>query len=92
MSAGPRTQASDIDAAAARAEAERLTAALLYLLVRTATEGACMRQALAVGQHLEMLATHAGAGWPLRTTALQLRDRWMRYCAQAMAGVDPVRH
>ncbi|HXF46537.1 MAG TPA: hypothetical protein VNK91_10505 [Burkholderiaceae bacterium] len=76
----------------ARAEADRLTAAVLYLLVRTATDGACVQQALAVGQHLEMLAAHPGAAWPLRTTALQLRERWMRYCAQAMAAAHGVRH
>jgi hypothetical protein len=90
MESDPAAMTSAGDAA--RAEADRLLAALLYLLVRTATDGACMRQALAVGQHLEMLAAHPGAGWPLRTTALQLRDRWLGHCAQAMAAMRGVRH
>lgn len=76
----------------ARAEAERVLAALLYLLVRTATDGACMQQAFAVGQHLDMLAAHPGAGESLRTTALRLRDRWLRHCAQAMTAVHVLRH
>lgn len=74
------------------AEAERLLAALLYLLLRTATDGASVQQALAVGQHLEMLAAHPGAGWRLRATALQLRDRWLSYCAQAISTAHLMRH
>jgi hypothetical protein len=51
-------------------ESERLTMALLYLLVQFSTRGGCIRTVLAIGQHLEMLAARRDIGPALRTTGL----------------------
>jgi hypothetical protein len=78
---------NDPDDLDAPATPDRIASALLYLLVQMCTRGACCNKVLAIGQHLEMLAAHPDTGAELRTVSLQLRDHWLRCCAEAQANV-----
>jgi hypothetical protein len=78
------TFASEASAAlACAAPSDRVVMGLLYMLVQLSTRGACRHVILGIGGHLEMLARHRDASPALRTTALQLRDHWMRCIAVA---------
>lgn len=74
---------AQVSAAMAHAPADRITAALLYLLVQVSTRGGCIHTLYAIGHHLELLAAHKGTNPMLRTTCLQLRDHWLRSIAAA---------
>lgn len=73
---------------AAAIDQDRTTAALLYLLVQTATRGACTPMLFAIGQHLERLAANRDTGSYTRGTALRLHELWLRALADA-APADP---
>ena len=78
------TFASEASAALAAAPPpDRVVMGLLYMLVQLSTRGACRHVIVGIGGHLEMLARHRGVSPELRTTALQLRDHWMRCIANA---------
>lgn len=63
-------------------ESDRIVMGLIYLLVQLATRGTCATRVLAIGQHLEMLSSRRDISPALRATTLQLRDHWLRCCAQ----------
>lgn len=88
----PDTDCTFLDEAsaaiAAAAPTERVIMGLLYMLVQLSTRGACRHMVLAIGAHFEILARHDGASPELRTTALQLRDHWMRCIANANDSAD----
>jgi hypothetical protein len=72
-------------ALAQQGDAQRITAALLYMLVQLATRGACANVIAAIGQHLEMLAAQRDIGPMLRSASLRLHDQWRRSCPEAQA-------
>jgi hypothetical protein len=65
--------------------ADRIVCGLLYLMTRWCERGGSAPLALAVGQHLALLAAHPDASEPLRANCLRLREQWRTHAAAATA-------